>query len=311
MTVFRTSRSASTIGALLGMALIVAACGGGEPSASPAGATGAASGSPSGVTPTGTTAAVGEPPPASPAPASAPASTYAPPAAPGTLTPGAFAEVTVDALRVRSAASVDSPESGAMLNAGQLVYLIEGPTSASGYDWFHIQADLGFGWVAAGAEGVPYLAPTAPSCPATAPTEVSQVEALAPAERLACFGGNELTLRGWATPSPQSGGDFYYVADPEWLAHPFRAQLLESQTAEFPRGYPYGVPYRVNPASGLTAAPTGQWVQLSGHFDDPLSTSCTWTPAAGAGVGPVDALDVVTQCREQFVMTSFTPAAAP
>jgi spore germination protein YaaH len=92
------------------------------------------------------------------------------PAEPASVQPEAFAQVVTGTLNVRSGpstayASIDK------LAAGDRVYVIDGPVTAAGYDWYRIQYGFGewpsadypeIGWSAVGDGVETYLAPAAP-----------------------------------------------------------------------------------------------------------------------------------------------------
>ncbi|HEX6128236.1 MAG TPA: glycosyl hydrolase family 18 protein [Candidatus Limnocylindria bacterium] len=92
------------------------------------------------------------------------------PGKPGSVMPGAFARIATATLNIRSGAGtgyaiVDTA------SAGDAVYVLEGPVSASGYQWYRVQygfsewpsADYArIGWMAAGSSTEPYLVPSDP-----------------------------------------------------------------------------------------------------------------------------------------------------
>ena len=88
------------------------------------------------------------------------------------------------------------------------VYILEGPVSADGFEWFRVAAieyeairTIGppvIGWMAAGDGVDPWLVVENP-CP-TATVALADLTYTATtnwATRLGCFRGQELTLRGW------------------------------------------------------------------------------------------------------------------
>jgi hypothetical protein len=54
----------------------------------------------------------------------------------------------------------------------------------------------------------------------------------------------------------------------------------------------------------------GQWVQVTGHFDDEAASACTVQPSADSEASITDAYAVYL-CRERFVITSIEPGSAP
>ena len=119
----------------------------------------------------------------------APAATATPVATPSNgpnrLTPDSFGEVVTNDLRVRSKPRVsdDSIKLEPLLWDGALLFVIEGPVAASGYDWFLVrpmgEADLQFhpdppdlGWVAAASKvGEPWLVAQSFPCLRASPLE--------------------------------------------------------------------------------------------------------------------------------------------
>lgn len=131
------------------------------------------------------------------------------------LGPDVIAEVVTTDLVMRTAPEV-SPQSiiyPGRLGPGDRLYLVDGPVSADGFDWYlgspyqarvNEEADAAsqvwvrFGWVAAADKtGEAWIVPIDADCPADA-----TVETLAdlPFEmRLACFGDEPMSLDGNVT----------------------------------------------------------------------------------------------------------------
>ena len=99
--------------------------------------------------------------PPSPTPAVAtarPTATAVWPSNPGKLRVGTAAVTVVDGVRVRSkpAVSDDSAKFEPLLPLGTRVSVLDGPVSASGYDWYDVKPVAGTlpgGWVARGGRG--------------------------------------------------------------------------------------------------------------------------------------------------------------
>jgi hypothetical protein len=81
--------------------------------------------------------------------------------------------------------------------------------------------------------------------------------------------------------------------------------LVISESAGF---IGFGMRISIDPASGVTMPPRGQWVEVVGHLDDPAARDCA--PVAGMD-GEQDPLRVVLTCRTEFVPESVTPVAGP
>ncbi len=87
------------------------------------------------------------------------------PAKPANVTKGAFASVATDALNIRSGAGTGYAAVGSA-STGDVVYVLDGPVSANGYQWYRVQYDFtewptadfaNIGWVASGTSSEPYL----------------------------------------------------------------------------------------------------------------------------------------------------------
>jgi hypothetical protein len=61
----------------------------------------------------------------------------------------------------------------------------------------------------------------------------------------------------------------------------------------------------IDPESDVTMPERGQWVDVTGHFDDPAATLC----AEGAETMDADPISLAFGCRLQFVPTSVTVAS--
>jgi len=64
-----------------------------------------------------------------------------------------------------------------------------------------------------------------------------------------------------------------------------------------------GIQVAIDPASGVTMPPRGQWLEVVGHLDDPAARDCS-----DFGGGEVSA---VLSCRTEFVAESVHPVAGP
>lgn len=244
-----------------------------------------------------------------------PASTVAAPAssAPdGALAVDTIGRVIVTDLVVRSAPGVgdDSSILEMGLTDGDLVYVIEGPVAADGYDWLLVTelapefASRAVGWIApASREGEEWVAPVAPDCP----TEVS-VAAFAPVPPpllLQCFGGQELTLEGVF--GSCAHGDPVIQA-PEWLANYF----CSFEVLGRPDGTTDWPSISVHTEPGTVGVPDGQPqpLRITGRFDSPAAETCQFIDEAEQimpELGETDELFLRFNCRAAFVVESATP----
>lgn len=188
-------------------------------------------------------------------------------------------------------------------------YVLDGPMSADGYEWYLIATEMNqphwaslhpdaVGWVAAGDGEDAWLVADPRTCPSE-PIELADVTlmALTKLEMLHCLGGRELTLRGWLPALGSSEDDAHFVAECRernpWLIcgsmydkiRPVSTDLSSSNYLDFV----------IDPASGVVVPDRGQWVTLTGAFDHPDARSCG------------DARAVVI-CRFSFVLISIEPS---
>jgi hypothetical protein len=195
------------------------------------------------------------------------------------------------------------PEPHLFPEPGALAVIVSGPEPYDGRAFYF--ADNGFevGWIGAEAKGAVVLVGAEPACPAV--TDVMELAYLSSLERHLCVSG-ETTL-GPVQAGLREGMDGAGIeASPDWLAAEPRWELFGTGG---PDGIDVGLPVALAP--GLRDLPTDGWLTVSGHFDDPGSSSCVvtypeeWNPAAGSP--EVQA----RRCMERFVVTSATPTEAP
>jgi hypothetical protein len=238
---------------------------------------------------------------------------------------------TVDSLRVRATPGT----SGALLgtiDTGQVGFVVAGPVSADGYAWYQLSA-LGLppnsgceppvqtnpftcpdwlGWVAAGQPGSqPWLAATTSPCPASPMNLDALLNGASPLgpstalQRLACYGSTSIRVRGWWPELPTDAGlggacGSVVSPNPAWLV----CQNINYNGLVVTEGV--GMKISIDPATGVTMPPRGQWVEVVGHLDDPAARDC-----APVGSGDQDPVRVVLTCRSEFVAESVTPVAGP
>ena len=240
--------------------------------------------------------------------------TATPKPTPTPLQPDTLASVTVDDLNLR-----DAPSSGATslghLPAGARVFVVEGPKQADGFGWYQVAivdewrfepskcsdscAEAQIGWVAGVSDRQDgWLAPSELACPADPKRDA--LLALDPLERLVCYSGQTLRLRGVVrTPCCGYVGAFNY--EPHWIAWPTSTVYLEN----------FGFALRFDPRDRLEDPAYGDIIRITGHFDDPAATMCSITVYAAAladdpnvKVDPQALAYVPLACRQQFVVDS-------
>jgi len=138
-------------------------------------------------------------------------------------------------------------------------------------------------------------------CP-TATSTLVDVAEMTPDERLACYGGHDLTLRGYLGQYGDSGlnGD---PPTPRWLADDTSCCRPFLPLAGRPQDVIY-LPVAFDPTRqrGLNLA-DGTPIQVTGHFDDSRARTCRG--------GGESAKAAIASCRRQFVVMSYTRIDQP
>lgn len=118
-----------------------------------------------------------------------------------------------------------------------------------------------------------------------------------------CYGATPLTLRAWSGRCGWCLGNRSGQRQPHWLAEPGRNQLNLSPLEGLNDGPTQVV---LDPTVEFDRAWVGTWVEVTGHFDDPASMTCTWTPLEEELQWYSGRQQVIDTCRQQFVVTSLT-----
>lgn len=178
---------------------------------------------------------------------------------------------------------------GWTIHAGQKAFVVEGPfVDATGDSVYRLQTwgdltngikpDTVFGLIDADSAEAD-LVPAPPRCPDGEPM-LAEVARLHPFERLVCFGARELTFGPVTASTVEYGGK----TSSRWISAEGRPDFFT------------GLPYYS--ADATIAIADGEFVTVTGHFDEPSSANC-------------GDLAAVTWCRERFFITSATPAEVP
>lgn len=262
----------------------------------------------------------------------APSETGAAPSGPSAPTFAAddVVALTVDALTLRASPGLDG-EVLWRLAAGTLGFVIGGPVEADGYAWYQmsgmgvpfgsgcvtpepgglLECPAWLGWAAAAdQDGTPWLeAGQAPAC-ATDPPSVTNLSERPYTARLICFDDEEITIVAWWPELPEDAGlgGACGASDHEvgWLiCQNINFNQLGAGPDESPTIGRW--PVSIDPASGVSMPARGQWVEVTGHFDDPAAQQC----GDAAALMSSDAGALVFECRLQFAVSSVAPAPAP
>ncbi len=225
-------------------------------------------------------------------------------------------EAVVSDLNLRDAPGLSGGILGS-LPMGAPSVVIDGPVRADGFDWYEIHA-LGLsmgtgceepyltepfncpGWVgwaaAAGSDGRPWLVEDDYPCPSWPQTKLTEVFVYGVPQfaGLACYGGEERTLTGFYPEIPPDGlgGACGEVPDEiYWLGCNlgYEQVVLGTTDGFFSSAFILAVP----PA--VTMPARGQWIEVTGSYDDPAAADCTF--------GTLPEVSVF-RCRTQFVVSA-------
>jgi hypothetical protein len=248
-----------------------------------------------------------------------------PPSAPkpgASLRVEAFAKVVADRVQVRSlpdrdsepmmiCIGGDSPTPCQPLTIGQeteytSVYVLEGPVSADGFDWYLAAIESentlyweAIGWIAAGDDQDAWLVHTDRECP-EAPYELSEVafRPLSPLSALHCVGGIQLTLRGYYTEDTSGEEpDAECAGEPAWLVCTVGWHTLRLDEGSMWGSFPH-LTLHIHPAIDAMPSRPG-WIEVTGQFDHPAAAKCGDQPAT------------ILSCRVEFVVTSARSVSEP
>jgi len=253
--------------------------------------------------------AVGEPT-ASPSLTASPAPTEA--ASPSASAPSGTAnivQVVTDDLVVRSlpGTGAESEIYSPNLSAPTLLYVLDGPVVADGYDWYNVlpfdshYSDLytpgpGYGWVAAGGQdGEAWIGPWNGKCPAPS---VEELMWLTPLFAWICFADQELILEGtlWECSDAAHGSGWHPgLGDRGCLLVPLGLDPRDLLLG--------GFRFRVQSAAIDVSPGPGASVQVTGHY---TAWDCAEFSFDEDAIGPPQ-----RACALDFVATEITPTSAP
>ncbi len=186
--------------------------------------------------------------------------------------------------------------------AGQLLFVIDGPVEGSGSTWYLVEDTPGSheradGWVAAaGTDGTPWLASASVSCPAD--PSLQDLALMDPIQRIHCYQDREFTFSG-----PVEGGaicgDGVVIESPAWMA--WCTTTLWWGTS--PKGIIVAIPPDLADEAGTVEPDIGFEATITAHMDDPVARTCV--PHQGFE-SDYELLNpgTVLACRAIFVATS-------
>ena len=238
----------------------------------------------------------------------------------------ALARTAVDRLRIREDPGLGGASLGTLAE-GDIGYVVGGPVSADGYDWYLVSA-LGLpqasgcagpieidpftcpswiGWIAAqGPDGDPWLVAGTVDCPPWPSPQLTDkfVFGVQMYAYLACFGDEVGSIVGFYPEIPPEAGlggaCAFDTGDLGWIGCNLGYEhIVLDAAAGF--GSP-GLVLSIDPASGVQLPARGQWIEVTGQYDHPAAQGCTWAEPPEASV---------LACRAQFVVESVRAVDAP
>ena len=237
---------------------------------------------------------------------------------------------TVEGLTVRESPGLDAKRLGT-LEEGALSFVAGGPTDADGFRWYLVsglglppntgcagpfEADpfncpIWFGWVAAASEsGEPWLVEHDIACPEAPYTAANLGIGRTGLERLACFGSEAVTFRGYWPEIPDDvgqGGEceaedepsgWLLCQDPTFYNTSVNNVVVIDETQDFDG---IGIRIAIDPASDVTMPERGTWVEVRVHLDDPAAQGCAIEGAVG-GLDDRPIEQKVLGCRAEAVL---------
>ncbi len=222
----------------------------------------------------------------------------------GALATDGIAEVVTNDLVVRSLPEIseESIMDPVRLSDGKLLFVLDGPVTADGYDWYQVSpfdatlSDIAdgsprLGWVAAGGDGEEWIAPWSADCPEASVTALRYT----PLPLLVgCFGDRELTLEGEL-------GDCTHIVpgtvSPDWLTTTFCILYEDNYSGGLVGPFTFHLP----PEDFEVHEGKGQQVRITGRFDHPSAQTCEHHPLEDEEPEPPEL--VVLGCRGRFVVT--------
>jgi hypothetical protein len=291
----------------------------------------------------GTADSSGSPTPSASASATASGSSGASPSATLGASPSAGAPVlpelamdavvatTVADLTVRADPGLAGERLGT-LEDGALAFVAGGPTDVDGFRWY-LASGLGlppnsgcagepetepfncpiwFGWVAAASEsGEPWLVEYDLACPEEPLTAESLALGRTALERLACFGSEPFTFRGWWPEIPDDAGLGGACTAEEEEAGWLLCQNINYNTIVIDEGedmFGVGIRVSIDPATDASLPERGTWVEVRVHMDDPAAQKCD-DPAQEGDAPPPE--KVVLDCRAEAVLETAQAVDGP
>ena len=207
----------------------------------------------------------------------------------------------VDGVRVRSQPRVsdDSFKEEPILPRGTALYVLDGPVTASGYDWYDVaqltSRTLPSGWVASTSrDGEAWMAAHTFDCPPV-PVDFRSLAALPEGVGLACFPQLPIRVKARLLSCQCEIDGARYT--PSWFQVNPTELLVEPNVTHVPPRMGDWFGLDLDPAGQHPEVlPVGQVVEVSGIFDHPAAAACARTEMDGE---PVPSQG----CRLEFAVT--------
>jgi hypothetical protein len=233
------------------------------------------------------------------------------PAAADDLRSGDFVRVEKESLPLFDA--IDGVDLNSAVHHGERLLVVDRPRVVGERLWLRVEyfsrngsspyALARFAWLSI-PDSEAWLSEYVPDCSGQSDrADVAAMAALNPAETLHCFGGSRLTLAPAIV--RREPPEAFEIATPEWLAATPGLQVYGRNGWNSSDGSIGG-----HIVPGGVDLPLEEWLEVTGHFDDPASSSCRRTPTHPE-FGPITAEDGVLWCRQQFVIEGFVAADQP
>jgi len=145
------------------------------------------------------------------------------------------------------------------------------------------------------------------ACPPK-PTSVGAIIDLDPALAVGCFGSEQLSFRAWVVDPGQGYGGTCGEFTPRWILECVLPDyLLSGGLGVDPNSVGAGTLHGMrSPSATGDLTGVGRWVQVTGHFDDPVSPTCRYGGDSGPTIGfepERPRAEAVLECRKVFVVT--------
>jgi hypothetical protein len=140
------------------------------------------------------------------------------------------------------------------------------------------------------------------------PSDVLTFSSIDRAMAVACFGSAPTTFRAYAVPCDGCFWDAPGIREPEWLLGDTEAQLYLSPITSAEWG---GTSAMVHPSVTYDPSWVDQWLEVTGHFDDPEAKHCRWMPAQSDRSYYEGLQATIDGCRMQFVITAVNVVDGP